>query len=231
MKLLSAAILILSLFLASCGQAPNTANAGQPGAGDISRADLGYAIGVSIGGNLKQYEFDFDYDAFLNGVKDQLENKTTRIKPEDANNLIQAALAKLTEKKSRENMQKGTAFLEQNKAKKGVITTASGLQYEVLKEGAGKKPTQTSQMTLHYQGTLLDGTVFDSSYKRGQPATFSAGGVIPGFSEGLLLMSPGAKYKFYIPSALAYGAEGQGQIPPGSTLIFEVELISFIDKP
>jgi FKBP-type peptidyl-prolyl cis-trans isomerase len=126
------------------------------------------------------------------------------------------------------NLEKGEAFLKENAKKEGVKTTASGLQYKVLKEGTGKSPQATDKVEVHYKGTLLDGTEFDSSIKRGQPATFPLNRVIPGWTEGVQLMKEGAKYQFTIPSKLAYGESGTpgGPIPPNATLIFEVELIS-----
>ena len=126
------------------------------------------------------------------------------------------------------NSEKGEAFLAENAKKEGVKTTASGLQYKVLKEGTGKSPQKTDTVQVHYKGTLLDGTEFDSSYKRGQTIEFPLNGVIPGWTEGVQLMKEGAKYQFTIPSKLAYGERGTpgGPIPPNSTLIFEVELIS-----
>jgi FKBP-type peptidyl-prolyl cis-trans isomerase len=126
------------------------------------------------------------------------------------------------------NLEKGEAFLKENARKDGVKATASGLQYKVLKEGTGKVPKATDMVVVHYKGTLLDGTEFDSSYKRGEPATFPLNRVIPGWTEGVQLMKEGAKYQFTIPSKLAYGEQGTpgGPIPPNATLVFEVELIS-----
>ena len=128
-----------------------------------------------------------------------------------------------------ENAAEGEAFLEANAVAEGVTVTDSGLQYEILEEATGPNPASTSQVRIHYRGTLIDGTEFDSSYSRGEPATFGVGGVIPGFGEGLQLMSVGSKYRFFIPSDLAYGANGAGgAIGPNSTLIFELELLEIL---
>jgi FKBP-type peptidyl-prolyl cis-trans isomerase FkpA len=222
------AVCLIALILASCGNGSKTPS--KPIEAELSPKDLGYALGVSIGENISRFDFAFDYDSFLTGMKDVIEKKSPKITAEEANQKIQATITSINKKKSDMNLEKEKVFLEQNKSKKGVITTASGLQYEVEREGSGPKPTQNSMLKVNYKGSLLDGTEFDSSYKRGTPATFSPGGVIKGFGEGLLLMSAGAKYKFYIPSALAYGPQGQSKIPPSSMLIFEVELISFENK-
>ena len=141
--------------------------------------------------------------------------------------LIQDYFVELSQKKSQEAISAGQAFLDENGKKEGVTTTASGLQYEVLTNGTGATPIESDQVTVHYHGTLVDGTVFDSSVERGQPATFPVNGVIPGWVEALQLMNVGSKYKLYIPSDLAYGERGAGgSIGPNETLIFEVELLS-----
>ena len=133
----------------------------------------------------------------------------------------------MAQKAQSANVEAGQKFLAENGKRDGVVTTATGLQYEVLAEGSGDSPKETEQVTVHYHGTLIDGTVFDSSVERGQPATFPVNGVIPGWVEALQLMKPGAKYKLFIPSNLAYGERGAGgSIGPNATLIFEVELIS-----
>jgi FKBP-type peptidyl-prolyl cis-trans isomerase len=133
--------------------------------------------------------------------------------------------AKEDESKAKGNVKAGKDFLEANKSKPGVVTTASGLQYKVLTAGSGAKPTSASTVKIHYTGSLIDGTVFDSSIKRGEPAEFPLGGVIPGFAEALSMMSVGAKYMVYMPSELAYGMQQAGPIPPGSVLVFEIELL------
>jgi FKBP-type peptidyl-prolyl cis-trans isomerase FkpA len=140
---------------------------------------------------------------------------------------MQEEQTKKRDEQSAKAIEGGKKFLEENGKREGVKTTASGLQYEVLKEGEGKNPTAADEVTVHYKGTLTNGTEFDSSYSRGQPVTFPLGNVIPGWTEGVQLMKPGAKYKFYIPSALAYGERGAGnKIGPNETLVFEVELMS-----
>ncbi|MEC8273499.1 MAG: FKBP-type peptidyl-prolyl cis-trans isomerase, partial [Bacteroidota bacterium] len=149
------------------------------------------------------------------------------INEEDANMLLQEYYIELSQKKSQEAISIGQAFLDENAKNEGVITTASGLQYEVINKGTGATPVESDQVTVHYHGTLVDGTVFDSSVERGQPATFPVNGVIPGWVEALQLMNVGSKYKLYIPSDLAYGERGAGgSIGPNETLIFEVELLS-----
>ena len=160
------------------------------------------------------------------------DGKDSRISDEDAQKIMQEvqekAIAKQEEeqkKLSEDNLAKGKAFLEENKAKEGVVTTESGLQYKVITEGKGAKPKATDTVTVHYTGKLIDGTEFDSSAKHGQPATFPLDGVIPGWTEALQLMPQGSKWEIVIPSDLAYGAGGQGPIPPASTLVFEVELL------
>ena len=140
---------------------------------------------------------------------------------------MQDYFGKLANEKQKVNVEAGQKFLDENAKRDGVVTTATGLQYEVLKEGSGDSPKETDNVTVHYHGTLIDGTVFDSSVDRGQPATFPVNGVIPGWVEALQLMNAGAKYKLFIPSNLAYGERGAGgAIGPNATLVFEVELIS-----
>ena len=153
-----------------------------------------------------------------------------KLSQEDANSIIQVYFQAAGEKVSQDNLEEGNAFLEANKAKEGITTTESGLQYEVITEGSGAKPTAESQVRVHYHGTLLDGTVFDSSVDRGDPAVFGVGGVIKGWTEVLQLMPVGSKWKVYIPADLAYGERGAGaDIGPNSTLIFEVELLEIVE--
>ncbi|MGD1845337.1 MAG: FKBP-type peptidyl-prolyl cis-trans isomerase [Salibacteraceae bacterium] len=188
----------------------------------------GYSLGVSIATNLKQQGLDsIELNAFFAGLKDAMHGDSTQITPADAQANINAYVKANQEKMKQRAIDKEKAFLEENGQREGVITTPSGLQYEILQKGEGAVPTASSNVTTHYHGMLLDGTVFDSSVNRGQPASFAVNRVIPGWTEALQLMSVGSKYKLYIPFALAYGERGTGgTIPPYATLIFEVELLS-----
>ena len=153
------------------------------------------------------------------------------ISDDEANSLISDFFQKANKKLAQKNLEEGNAFLEKNKARDGVVTTASGLQYEIITEGKGPKPTADDQVKVNYTGTLIDGTVFDSSAQHGQPATFGVGQVIPGWTEALELMPVGSKWKVYIPANLAYGERGAGNdIGPNATLIFEVELLEIVKK-
>lgn len=192
-----------------------------------------YALGVVIGDMEKQRidmtpgTEDLNMDLLLSALGEKLKGKDTQINADDARKVIQAYFAKAGEAKAAENLKKGQDFLAANKEKAGVTTTDSGLQYEVLVEGTGPKPTIDDKVKCHYTGKLLDGTVFDSSVERGEPATFPVKGVIKGWTEALQLMPVGSKWKLYVPAELAYGERGAGQkIGPNETLIFEVELLS-----
>lgn len=193
---------------------------------------LSYAWGMALGQQLRAMGVsNLDKAEFDEGVHAAFDSKETKISPEEANKLIQEYLQELTEKKAAEIKSVGEKFLAENKKKENVKETASGLQYIVDKEGTGAQPTATDEVTVHYTGKLLDGTVFDSSVNRGEPATFPLNRVIPGWTEGVQLMKEGAKYTFFIPSDLAYGPQGvPNAIPPHSTLIFDVELIKVVKK-
>lgn len=227
-------ILLLALtaaLLVSCKgntQKPGTtADAGKK----ASKQDVSYAFGVLIGTSFKSYDVPLDYSAFVNGMKDTIEKKSGKMTVEQASQTAQLAIADAMQRKAEVNLAKEKEFLAANQKKSGVTTTASGLQYEIIKQGNGPKPKETDIVKVDYEGKLIDGTVFDSSIARKQPATFPLNGVIPGWSEGLQLMNVGSKYKLYIPSALAYGENGAGdKIAPNSTLVFEVELLS-IEPP
>ena len=192
-----------------------------------------YAIGLDIGRNLLQVESHLDRAAFEAGVDDALAEREQRIPDEELQEVMAAFSQTIQEEAQAEmdaeataNAEAGQAYLEENGAREGVVTTESGLQYEVIEEGSGERPGPEDQATIHYRGTLIDGTEFDSSYARNEPATFPLSGVIAGFSEGLQLMPVGSHYRFVIPSELAYGLAGSPPaIGPNSTLVFEVELL------
>lgn len=189
-----------------------------------------YAIGLGIGQNLLGMGAkNLRVGDFAQAVKDVLEGNKTAITHTEAREIVNSYFAELENRINSENREKGRIFLEENKKKPNVVTLPSGLQYEVIKEGNGKKPKANDRVRCHYEGTLIDGTLFDSSIKRGEPAVFGVNQVIKGWVEALGLMSEGAKWKLYVPSDLAYGAQGAGDmIPPHSTLIFEVELIEVL---
>lgn len=198
---------------------------------------VSYGIGADIGHNMKQSGLDsLNVDAMAMGIRDGLDS-AERISAENVRALVQtymlAVQKKVMEreqKEGEENLRKGEAWLAENGKKPGVITTASGLQYEVLQAGSGPKPTAEDVVKVNYRGTLLDGTEFDSSYKRGQPAMFGVGNVIAGWAEAIQLMPVGSRYKLFIPAGLAYGnSRGPGgDLPPNSTLLFEVELLEIV---
>lgn len=193
---------------------------------------LSYAWGIAMGRQLQGMGMkELNIDDFRDGVKAVMEGGEFAVTPEEAQKLIQDYLNDLQAKAEEAARAAGKAFLEENKKKAEVKETPSGLQYVVEKEGEGAQPTAEDEVTVHYTGKLLDGTVFDSSVNRGEPATFPLNRVIPGWTEGVQLMKEGAKYTFFIPSDLAYGPQGiPGAIPPHSTLIFDVELIKVVKK-
>ncbi len=190
-----------------------------------------YAIGLGIGQNLLSMGAKgIVVEDFAQAIKDVLEGNRTAISHTEARDIVNKYFAELEEKVNADNIEKGQQFLEENKKRAGVVTLPSGLQYEVINEGTvGRYAKATDRVECHYEGTLIDGTLFDSSIKRGQPAVFGVSQVIPGWVEALQLMPEGAKWKLYIPGDLAYGAQGAGEmIPPHSTLIFEVELLKIL---
>jgi len=190
---------------------------------------ISYALGVSIAGNLKNQKFEtIDVAALTKAFKDSYENAELLMTEEEANKTLNDYMQSLQQKELTVHLEAGKKFLEENKTKDGVVTLASGLQYKVVTEGTGTLPAATDKVTVHYHGTLTDGTVFDSSVDRGQPSSFPVTGVIAGWVEALQLMKTGSKWMLYIPSELAYGANPRpgGVIKPNMALIFEVELIS-----
>jgi FKBP-type peptidyl-prolyl cis-trans isomerase len=193
---------------------------------------VSYVIGSQMGQSLESVTDDVDTELIINAMRAKLAGKESLIEDAAAQTLMRDFSNKLREKQQAErdaagekNLAEGAAFLEENKSKDGVVTIESGLQYIVITEGDGPKPTATDRVKVHYVGTTLDGEEFDSSVARGEPATFGVTGVIKGWTEALQLMSVGSKYKLFIPSELAYGARGNRNIEPNSTLIFEVELL------
>ncbi|MGN0087060.1 MAG: FKBP-type peptidyl-prolyl cis-trans isomerase [Alloprevotella sp.] len=191
---------------------------------------LSYAFGMVIGQNLKSMNVkNLSGADFTGAVEDVLADKATAITPNEAQQLVQTFLRQQQEEQGRAHKEAGEAFLAENAKKEGVVSLPSGLQYIVLSEGAGKKPQATDSVRCHYEGRLTSGEVFDSSYRRGEPADFPLNGVIAGWTEGVQLMSEGAKFRFFIPYQLAYGERGAGQsIPPYSALVFDVELIKVL---
>jgi len=193
---------------------------------------LGYLIGMDIGNSLRREDTQVDIDALLEAIRVTYEGGTPAMTEEESQAVREAFIAKrraAVEAESKEladkNMAEGEAFLAENAAKEGVVTTESGLQYKVVTMGDGARPSATDTVEVHYRGTLLDGTEFDSSYSRNQPISFALNRVIKGWTEGVQLMPVGSKFEFYIKPELAYGEAGGGPIPPNSTLVFEVELL------
>ena len=195
---------------------------------------LSYALGIGIGSQLAGMGAkELNIDDFAQAIKDVISGSELKVDNAEAQTLVQNFFQEQEAKQQAAAAEAGKAakaageaFLAENGKKEGVVTLPSGLQYQVLEEGNGKKPSATDQVVCHYEGTLIDGTVFDSSYQRNQPATFGLNQVIPGWTEGVQLMQEGAKYRFFIPYKLAYGERGAGaQIPPFAALVFDVELI------
>jgi FKBP-type peptidyl-prolyl cis-trans isomerase len=219
-----------ALTFTACNQA------GAPARLDTDNQKASYGIGLNVGHSLRGAEDSLDMAAFQKGVDDALHQRDPAV-PQDQ---IQAAIQKFAQAvtsaqqqkqaaAAKKNKDEGDAYLKENGAKAGVTTTASGLEYQVITQGTGPKPNAKDSVQVNYTGTLIDGTVFDSSEKHGGPATFDVGGMIPGFTEALELMSEGGKYRFVIPSDLAYGPQGAGEdIGPNATLIFEIELLKIV---
>ena len=192
-----------------------------------------YAIGLDMGNSVEQMGGDLDLDILIRGLRDALGEQEPQMDQQETAQVMREFFQQLQEANAlrqqelmETNRLDGEAFLAENRTKVGVVATPSGLQYEVLTEGTGQSPSATNQVTVHYEGRLLDGNVFDSSYERGEPAVFRVSGVIAGWTEGLQLMKVGSKFRFFIPPNLGYGENGAGEdIGPNATLIFEVELL------
>ena len=226
-------VLLATAFVAACAKTEDGADGADASGLATDAEKFGYAIGVDIGKSLSPVKDDVDVDALVDGIEETLAGKEPRLDDAAREKVKSEISGKLQQKQMEQRLAKageakeaGAKFLAENGKREGVKTTASGLQYEVLSEGSGASPKKEDKVTVHYRGTLIDGTEFDSSIARGQPVTFPLGNVIPGWTEGLQLMKPGAKYKLYIPANLGYGERGAGaKIGPNETLIFEVELI------
>jgi len=233
------------LFAAACACALFTAGCEKKGTqNDVSSESIttfqdsvSYIIGFNMGGSLRDIKDEINLNLLMQGINDMISGKETKISSEIANPIMKRFQEQMYEKikkaedeKCAKNKADGNKFLEENKSKSGVITTASGLQYIVLKEGSGPKPKESDLVKVNYLGTLIDGTEFDNSYKRGQPSEFRVSGVIKGWTEALQLMSTGSKFKIFVPSELAYGDRSAGpKIGPGSVLIFEIELLEIVN--
>lgn len=234
-------ICVPALMLAACGSASadNTQNADQSADGFASQqAKRSYALGMDIGSSISGLPADLDVDALLQGVRDVLTGAQTRLTRQEMTLTLQqllqdikAAQASKARQQAQANLKASKAFLAENKTREGVKVTPSGLQYKVLEKGDGPQPDINDKVTVHYTGKLIDGTVFDSSRKRGEPVTFAVDAVIAGWTEALQMMHEGARYKLFIPPKLAYGTQGAGrQIGPNQALIFVVELIKVHQK-
>ena len=205
---------------------------------DTDDQKTSYAMGYNMGSNFKEIYKDIHQDSLLRGIIDAISEKEPLISDDQITSILMELQQKVNQRKQVErkevaekNKIKGKEFMKKNARKSGIQVTATGLQYQVLKKGTGSKPKPSDRVKVHYRGTLIDGTEFDSSYKRNQPASFGLNEVIPGWTEALQLMNVGSKYLFYIPSELAYGDRGAGNvIGPNETLIFEVELLEILES-
>lgn len=237
-KIISAAIVFALLGFVACQKAGSAAQVTKKEDLDTQMKKVSYAIGLDIGKNFKARSMDIDLDAILKGLQDGKQGAEPLFKEDEIQKFMtqfREDMMKAEQEKrlaqGKGNKAKEEAFLKENSQKPGIKVTASGLQYRAITEGTGPMPKESDTVKVHYRGNLLDGTEFDSSYKRNEPAVFPLKNVIPGWTEALQLMKVGSKYQFFVPSHLAYGENGAGQvIGPNATLVFEVELLS-IEKP
>ena len=251
----AAVALSIALALAACKPAGDEADAGDDAATTATtedadalkieglpseKAQVSYMVGMDIGESLEQIEDQVDIDVVIQAMQATLAGEQAKLTEEQRQQVRQRFAAALQEKrvaemqaKAEANASEGAAFLAANKDKPGVETTESGLQYQVLEPGDGERPEASDVVRVHYKGTLLDGTEFDSSYARGEPAMFALEQVVPGWQEGIALMPVGSKYRLWIPSELAYGEMGtpNGEIGPNATLVFDVELLEIVEVP
>ncbi len=231
--MVAGAVLVVALVLVSCGGGGLPAKTSL----DTDMERVSYAFGIDVAGSLTRSGAEIDIPSFVQGFRDTLEGGTVLLTQPEVRTTLSEYSEQMREKQMKEredqvtvNLAAAEVFMEENKTAEGVTTTESGLQYIVVEQGSGPRPTAKSTVKVHYTGMLLDGTKFDSSLDRGEPAEFPVGGVIPGWTEGLQLMSTGSTYKFFIPPDLAYGERGAPpRIEPNSALIFDVELIEVMD--
>jgi FKBP-type peptidyl-prolyl cis-trans isomerase FkpA len=195
---------------------------------EVADKDTSYAFGLLLASQFSDIGIRFDYNEMAQGIKDGLEGNNPRIPIEEAGTKVQLAFTRATEREAADNMEKGNIFLTENSKKPGIVITQSGLQYEIISEGAGDFPQYDDTVRVNYEGTLIDGTIFDSSYSRGEPVEFRLDQVISGWTEGLQLMRAGSSYRFFIPANLAYGERGRDLIPPNAVLIFKVDLLDIL---
>lgn len=230
-RTLAAAIFVGLFLFSSCDKLGNMGGGAKTVDLKSNEQKASYAIGLQIGNGLKSQGLKVEVDALSMAISDVLSGKEPRISMQEqqaAIQSIQQSVMAEQKKEAAKTLAEGNKFLEENKKKEGVKTTKSGLQYEVITEGKGKIPGEKDRVKVHYKGTLINGSEFDSSYSRGKPAEFPVGGVIRGWTEALQMMKVGSKYKLYLPSDLAYGPQGQPKIPANSVLVFEVELLDIV---
>lgn len=216
------------VLLSAAVSAPDGAKEKSPAVLETDIAKMSYVIGLQFGGSLKEAGMELDMAAFGAAVEDAVKGREPALTQEqmaEAQNALREQMMAKRKAEQEKGKAESAAFLSANGARPEVKTTASGLQYEVLTEGTGPMPKATDTVSVHYKGTLVDGKTFDSSYDRGEPATFQINNLIPGWVEALPMMKVGSKWKLFIPSELGYGERGAGEIPPNSTLIFEMELL------
>lgn len=226
MRTLAIVLLTMSLaFAQACSQNPKGAKVELK----TEKDSASYAIGMNIGQNLRKQNYEVELAAIYKGLEDAYKGQKTAMEEQQCMAVIQSYGMKMQQKAGEEGKKKGTEFLAKNKTQPGVKVTASGLQYLEVKAGTGETPSDTSKVRVHYTGTLVDGTKFDSSVDRGEPAEFPVNGVIKGWTEALKMMKVGSKWKLFIPSELGYGDRGAGgAIPPNAVLIFDVELLAIV---
>ncbi|MDY6825068.1 MAG: FKBP-type peptidyl-prolyl cis-trans isomerase [Thermodesulfobacteriota bacterium] len=226
---------LLALVAGCQNQGQQSASPAEP---TTDKEKVSYIIGANMARSIANISDEIDVAMMQKGMEDQIKGQDLLVSDEEARPLLQAFSEKIRAKQQEQmaaagqkNLEEGQAFLEENKGKEGVKTTESGLQYKILEKGQGQSPDKTDKVKVHYKGTTIDGTVFDSSYDRGEPAVFAADKVIKGWTEGIQLMKEGGKYKLFIPAELAYGQQGAGQnIGPNEVLIFEVELLEVLNE-